>query len=395
MAVQRIDPDGDISIIDPEGDVMLLVMRDDDDEHENEKETECSSVHLPPLSPSSMEEEANIDAGHSSASELNLTPDEDQALSHNQDDGDEQSKTEEDDEEDTKLEKRRNPIQMKIQVSSKHLSLASGYFKARLKPVWPEGQTLEANKYVELPLHGCDPEALLILMQAIHARTRNVPGNVSLELLYELAKLADYFDCLEAVDFFASRWIESVSYTFVTDDMDRLMTWLFIYWAFRRRRGFEKAAHAVYMQSTGRIMELRFPDSDLLQFKIEHTRQIFIGNIIKSLYDQINSIIHCEEYSFESEPTVTGELLLELRYQKLYPHPAPPFTGLSLASLERAVRGLVNARHVFYGSGHFPLIPRAVEGELLRQLHDAAHAVDYTEYFPGDRPCRKSTGKPE
>lgn len=37
MAVRRIDPDGDISIVDPEGDVMLLVMRDNDDEHENEK----------------------------------------------------------------------------------------------------------------------------------------------------------------------------------------------------------------------------------------------------------------------------------------------------------------------------------------------------------------------
>lgn len=155
-------------------------------------------------------------------------------------------------------------VVMRIRVSSKHLTLASGYFRARLEHNWSEGKILTSKGYIELPVSGCDPEALLVLMKIIHCRTREVPEDIDVEMLYQLAKLVDYYDCLEATDFYATQWIRSNKYTLGPNDSDRLAKWVWICWAFCKKNGFQQAVRIIQRHSKGRVQNLEIPNSDRL-----------------------------------------------------------------------------------------------------------------------------------
>jgi hypothetical protein len=74
-----------------------------------------------------------------------------------------------------------------VRVSSRHLVLASRTLKLLLpnSPEWP--------------LLDDEPNAVLILLSVIHGRYRNVPRNVDLATLTEIAILVDKYDLHEAV----------------------------------------------------------------------------------------------------------------------------------------------------------------------------------------------------
>jgi hypothetical protein len=66
------------------------------------------------------------------------------------------------------------PKQVRMRVSSKHLMLASSVFRAMFQGEFKEGNALRSTGSVEKELHDDHPEALLILMDIIHGRTRRV-----------------------------------------------------------------------------------------------------------------------------------------------------------------------------------------------------------------------------
>lgn len=68
------------------------------------------------------------------------------------------------------------PLDIHMLVSSKHMMLGSSVFAAMLQHSnFKEGRTLQSTGRVEVPLSEDDPIAFIILLNAIHGRTRKIP----------------------------------------------------------------------------------------------------------------------------------------------------------------------------------------------------------------------------
>ncbi|KAH8751607.1 hypothetical protein F5883DRAFT_434009, partial [Diaporthe sp. PMI_573] len=76
--------------------------------------------------------------------------------------------------------------------ASKHLKSASPVFKAMLDGNWKESN-LTSDLYYTLYASDWDTEALQIIMDVMHSRSRRVPRSITLELLAKIAVLVDYY----------------------------------------------------------------------------------------------------------------------------------------------------------------------------------------------------------
>ncbi|KAL4747020.1 hypothetical protein BDW72DRAFT_209910 [Aspergillus terricola var. indicus] len=92
----------------------------------------------------------------------------------------------------------------RIQVSAKHLILASSVFKKILTGGWKESITYLQKGSVEITADSCDPEALLIMLRILH--------------------------CQETVVFFADTWINALDDTIPTTYSRDLILWLWVAW---------------------------------------------------------------------------------------------------------------------------------------------------------------------
>lgn len=79
-----------------------------------------------------------------------------------------------------------------------------------LKGGWKEVHTLRSDGCGPLYVEGWDPDALLILMNIIHGRTRKIPRSVNLEMLANIAVLVDYYECVEVVEVFSEMWLNQL-----------------------------------------------------------------------------------------------------------------------------------------------------------------------------------------
>ena len=76
---------------------------------------------------------------------------------------------------------------VRIRVSSTHLALASAYFKRNFKSGMSESITLRSEGFMEFRMEDEDPEVMLIIMNIIHGRFRQVPRSVDLDMLTKIA----------------------------------------------------------------------------------------------------------------------------------------------------------------------------------------------------------------
>lgn len=115
-----------------------------------------------------------------------------------------------------------------------------------------------------------DIEALLILLRVIHCQNQHVPRKLTLEMLAKVAVLADFYECKEAVGFFANIWIEALEEEPPTTYCRDLITWLWISWFFELPRYFQEVTSTAMSRSNGSIsnLELPIPDRVLGKAKI-------------------------------------------------------------------------------------------------------------------------------
>ncbi|KAM0255351.1 hypothetical protein ACHAQJ_005871 [Trichoderma viride] len=95
-------------------------------------------------------------------------------------------------------------------VSMKHLSLASPRAKVVLqgqfKESIPEADGLRHWKFEPI----FDAEAFKIVMNMIHAQLRELPDEVTLAMLANIAVIVDDLNCQNSVNFFAKLWIDKL-----------------------------------------------------------------------------------------------------------------------------------------------------------------------------------------
>jgi hypothetical protein len=151
----------------------------------------------------------------------------------------------------------------RIQVSAKHLMLASSVFKKILTGGWKESVAYLQKGSVEITTEGWDIEALLILLRAIHSQHYHIPRKLTLEMLAKVAVLVDYYECKEATSVWTTIWIDSLEEKIPSTYSRDLFLWLWISWFLQLPTQFKKLTSTVMSQSNGWInngLGLPIPD---------------------------------------------------------------------------------------------------------------------------------------
>ncbi|CAG7561254.1 unnamed protein product [Fusarium equiseti] len=136
-----------------------------------------------------------------------------------------------------------SPVEVKFRVSSRHLMLASVTFKKMLSNPWKEAQPVNSQASTEasdapvscgdsssdtappgdqgpsslqashtpcireVSTTGWNAHALLTVFNIIHGKCSEVPRSISLEFFAEVAVIADYYQCAEALSVAAELWL--------------------------------------------------------------------------------------------------------------------------------------------------------------------------------------------
>ncbi|EDP50765.1 conserved hypothetical protein [Aspergillus fumigatus A1163] len=235
----------------------------------------------------------------------------------------------------------------RIQVSAKHLTLASPIFKETLSGRWKEGLRLLKEGSVEIPIRNWDLEAFLILMDILHCQTQNLPREICLELLAKIAVLADCYQCQTLVRFFAEIWIGHLRRkTFPTIYSRDSMLWVWVSWNFGQLFEFEKSTSIAISQSNGLITSLDLPIPAKVIDEMNRRRNDAISAVLSSLAEQRNAFLDGSRgCCFECSSIMLGALTKHMHSSGLLsPEPAAPFPGLSYCQLVETVRGFRSPR---------------------------------------------------
>jgi hypothetical protein len=148
---------------------------------------------------------------------------------------------------------------LRIRTSSKHLSFSSPYFKRNLQSGMLESQTLRFRGHVEFCMDEQDPEAMLIVLNIIHGKSRQVPKVVDLDMLTKLAVIVDYLECLEVVEPYSDRWVDNLKGGIPATYSTELIQWHCISLVFRKQLEFKVVTSTAIRHSKGAIQTLGLP----------------------------------------------------------------------------------------------------------------------------------------
>jgi hypothetical protein len=144
-------------------------------------------------------------------------------------------------------------------VSSRHLALASTYFKAMLRDCWAEGSTLSEKGSAEIPVKECKPEILLIILNLIHGRLRQVPRQLSLQQFTDIAVTTDFFQCHEAIEMAAGIWKEALQPLGLIPSIWDITNWIMIASVFDLRHILQQATKTAMQQGRGPLLTCNLP----------------------------------------------------------------------------------------------------------------------------------------
>ncbi|KAK2008325.1 hypothetical protein LZ32DRAFT_460230 [Colletotrichum eremochloae] len=247
--------------------------------------------------------------------------------------------------------------EVKFLLSSRHLILASRYFNAKLNGTWKEATHHAVDKRYHLEASDWDSDALLLLMNVIHGRTRSVPRRVDCEMLAKIAVLVDYYDCHEVVEVFASMWIDALKDQLPSECSRDLVLWLLIAHVFQRdnifkqEKVFEKITKTAVLGGCDLMPTMDLPISPIVVDLIDWRRQDAIGFILNSLNDLHESLrIGLEGCSHACSCMNLGALDTQM-YQKKLLGLSEPYPDQSVIGLETTVRGFITPSWGSYSWG--------------------------------------------
>lgn len=142
--------------------------------------------------------------------------------------------------------------ELRIQVSAKHLTFASSFFKNTLTGRWKESETYQQQGSVEIIAEDWDSEALLIILRAMHCQYNLMPQKVTLEMLAKIATIADYYDCKDVLWIMEEKWIKSLDEKGSICPRD-LILWVWVSWFFKLPTQFTESTSKAMSWSYGLI----------------------------------------------------------------------------------------------------------------------------------------------
>ncbi|KAK4111042.1 hypothetical protein N656DRAFT_712408 [Canariomyces notabilis] len=235
------------------------------------------------------------------------------------------------------------PEEIQFRVSSRHLMLASPYFKKALDGPWEESAPDTADHHLYISAEDWDPQAFLILMHIIHGRNGQVPRSVSLELLAKIAVLVDYYECYEAVEVFAEIWLRQLKDQVPKKINRELILWLCVSWIFSATDIFTAVTKTALEQARGPLPTLYLPIPPAIVETIESRRQETVDKIytvLSELYVFFRD--GPDPCHFECSAIRLGALIKEIRPKRLDPRPKLPLLGYCIHKTKKAACSILS-----------------------------------------------------
>lgn len=153
---------------------------------------------------------------------------------------------------------------VRMRLSSRHLTLASAWFRAELDGPYSNSATSPTAARPDAPrtvqAYDWDVEALLALMNIIHGHNRSVPRSVSLEFLAKFAVLVDYYQCHEVVELFSEMWVSQIESEQHNEQSERdIWLQIMVSGIFSHSRMFKSVTRSAIMLSRGQRYTLQVP----------------------------------------------------------------------------------------------------------------------------------------
>lgn len=148
---------------------------------------------------------------------------------------------------------------VRMRVTSRHLMLASPYFKRNLESGMSESLALSSKGRVDFHMNVDNAEAMLIVMYALHGRFRQIPHFPNVPLMAQIAILVDYLECHEAMGPVSDIWIEKLRLDMEFFYSERLIQCLCISLVFDKKMEFVEITRKAIRQASGPIQTLGFP----------------------------------------------------------------------------------------------------------------------------------------
>ncbi|KAJ5654534.1 hypothetical protein N7490_001537 [Penicillium lividum] len=275
----------------------------------------------------------------------------------------------------------------RIQVSAKHMMFASQVFKNILTGGWKESIGYMKKGSVEVTAESWNIEALLIVLRAIHGQYYDIPEKLTLEMLAQVAVIADYYRCKESLHILKGIWINNLEESIPTIFSRELVLWLWIAWFFQLPSQFKEATSIAMSQSDGWIDSWGLPVSYRVIDSMNVRRQEALDSLFTLLHETRNAFMNgTRGCCFECCSIMYGALTMQMQSNNLLsPKPETPFPNLSYHSLVQRVLAFKSPRwcgsftgYSGYRSGHD--CPNASFGSVFTMLEDSLEGLELREF---------------
>ncbi|KAI0850610.1 hypothetical protein F5Y00DRAFT_34070 [Daldinia vernicosa] len=215
-------------------------------------------------------------------------------------------------------------------LSSKHLSLSSGYFKNLLRGPWKEATPTSPDGRLCVDAEDWDENSLLLLMRIIHGHNFKVPKSMTLEEIAKVAVLVDYYQCHEAVMVWSDVWIDKIPNPIPNPDENAFnrdtILWILVAQVFRKEQSFRNATLAAIQYCKGRFPTLGLPITAVAD-RIDKEREKLLGQVFTCVYDLLKRLrrqqVGC---SFACSSMMLGALSIQLHQLGIFePQLYPPY----------------------------------------------------------------------
>ncbi|OAL26300.1 hypothetical protein AYO20_10177 [Fonsecaea nubica] len=227
--------------------------------------------------------------------------------------------------------------EVELQVSSKHLSLASKVLCHCL-----EGLPIGDKDVRTIPLPHDDLGAMQILLNIIHGLTRRVPRRVDVSVLSRVVVLIDKYEFHETAEVLTDIWLESLQPT-ILQDHQTLAANIFICWVLKKPSEYNiLTKKAIWETSCG------LEDEDgcvpyWIISEIQSRRQAILSEVLDTLSKLLDRFCSSQRQCYQDDncdPLALGKLIRGLRTFELYPIREPSEIKTSIQDLFSAIRSI-------------------------------------------------------
>lgn len=206
--------------------------------------------------------------------------------------------------------KTRIPFKLRrYSVSSRALCLTSPVWKKMLGGPWAESK-LNEQSYHDINASEWDPDAFLLVLNAVHAQNSAIPFKLTLEQFCEVGKIVDYYQTPGLFHILSHQWFTRLREA--TGGQVRFgpasTAWMFLSSVFVQKANLESMVQLHILNSRGPL-ETNLPiEKDLID-ALEAQRIV----AIQTLYDALEKCIHLAmkkpDCPFSCSSKFTGRLL--------------------------------------------------------------------------------------